>query len=184
MYRKICPTNLSEFYPKVWEKSPEVSTKYILLCSMAIIAIFLYIIFLKNSLRVVRLTLLMLSYSNNAKKCARHSYQRELNATKRRQKKSLVSNHWTVRRVADSRIGEPKSSFFVRYTRTCPVPLKTHPRTCVRSLLLLLSSRVQSCQNICNERFNSRREKEIQQRQREKVRYALDAWQSSIAERK
>ena len=41
MYREICQTDLSEFHSIVWEKSPEVSTKYILLCSMAIIAIFL-----------------------------------------------------------------------------------------------------------------------------------------------
>ena len=27
MYREICQTDLSEFHPTVWEKSPEVSTK-------------------------------------------------------------------------------------------------------------------------------------------------------------
>ena len=52
MYREIRQTDLSEFHSKVWEKSPKVSTKYILLCCMAIIAIFLYRISLKNSLRV------------------------------------------------------------------------------------------------------------------------------------
>ena len=41
MYREIYQTDLSEFHPTVWEKSPEVSTKYILLRYMAIIAIFL-----------------------------------------------------------------------------------------------------------------------------------------------
>ena len=29
MYREICQTDLSEFHPTVWEKSPEVSTKEI-----------------------------------------------------------------------------------------------------------------------------------------------------------
>ena len=52
MYREICQTDLSEFHSTVWEKSPKVSTKYILLCCMAIIAVFLERIFLKNSLRV------------------------------------------------------------------------------------------------------------------------------------
>ena len=51
MYRKIRQTNLSEFHSTVWEKSPKVSTKCILLCCMAIIAIFLQIISLKNSLQ-------------------------------------------------------------------------------------------------------------------------------------
>ena len=41
MYREICQTDLIEFHSTVWEKSTKVSTKYILLCCMAIIAIFL-----------------------------------------------------------------------------------------------------------------------------------------------
>ena len=52
MYREICQTDLSEFHSTIWEKSPKVSTKYILLCCMAVIAIFLQRILLKNSLRV------------------------------------------------------------------------------------------------------------------------------------
>ena len=52
MYREICQTDLSEFHSTVWEKSPKVSKKLILLCCMAIIAILLYRISLKNSLRV------------------------------------------------------------------------------------------------------------------------------------
>ena len=53
MYREIFQTDLSEFHLTVWEKSRKVSTKYILLCCMAIIAIFLKRICLKNSRRVV-----------------------------------------------------------------------------------------------------------------------------------
>ena len=52
MYRELFQTDLSEFHSTVWEQSPKVSTKYILLCCMAIIAIFLQRISLKNSLRV------------------------------------------------------------------------------------------------------------------------------------
>ena len=54
MYREICQRYLSEFHSTVWEKSPKISTKYIWLCCMAIIAIFLYRISLKNSLRVAQ----------------------------------------------------------------------------------------------------------------------------------
>ena len=56
MYREIYQTDLSRFHSTVWEKSPKLSTKYILLCCVAIIAIFLYWIALKNSLRVVKKT--------------------------------------------------------------------------------------------------------------------------------
>ena len=45
--------DLSEFHSTVWEKSPNVSTIYILLCYMEIIAILLYRISLENSLRVL-----------------------------------------------------------------------------------------------------------------------------------
>ena len=41
LYREIFHMDLSEFYSTVWEKTPKVSTKYILLCCIAIIAIFL-----------------------------------------------------------------------------------------------------------------------------------------------
>ena len=41
MYREIRRVDLSEFHLTVWEKSPKVSTKYILLCCMVIIARFL-----------------------------------------------------------------------------------------------------------------------------------------------
>ena len=40
LYKEICQTDLSEFHSTVWEKSSKVSTKYILLYYMAIIAIF------------------------------------------------------------------------------------------------------------------------------------------------
>ena len=40
MYREICHKDFSEFHLTLWEKSPKVSKKYILLCFMAIIAIF------------------------------------------------------------------------------------------------------------------------------------------------
>ena len=53
MYREICQTDLSEFHSTVWEKTPKVSIKLILLCCMAIIAILLYRISFKNSLRVI-----------------------------------------------------------------------------------------------------------------------------------
>ena len=52
MYREIFQTDLSEFHSTVWEKSPKVSTKLILLCCMVIIAILLERISLENSLRV------------------------------------------------------------------------------------------------------------------------------------
>ena len=53
MYREVFQTDLSEFHSTVWEKSPKVSTKLILLCYMAIIAILLYRISLKNSPRII-----------------------------------------------------------------------------------------------------------------------------------
>ena len=52
MYKEIFQTDLSEFQSTLWEKSPKVSTKYILLCCMATVAILLWRISLKNSLRV------------------------------------------------------------------------------------------------------------------------------------
>ena len=54
MYREICQTELSEFHSTVWEKSPEVSTKYILLCGMAIIAILLYRISLNSMGKITK----------------------------------------------------------------------------------------------------------------------------------
>ena len=54
VYREIFQTDLSEVHSTIWEKSPNVSRKDILLCCMAIIAILLQRISLKNSLRVCK----------------------------------------------------------------------------------------------------------------------------------